>query len=133
MTFLRPASGLLLPLALLMGALLVLPACAPAGETTQRSARGPLTAAEIETAGIRGTALEVVRNLRAEWLNTRTGGDIRVYVDGARFGNTAASLGSISAQNIGRMERLSANAASTRFGSGAGGHPEGAIVITTTR
>jgi hypothetical protein len=115
--------------------LLVLPACAPTnGDAAQRSARGPVTAEEIQEAGIRGSALDALRQLRPEWLRSRTvEGQIRVYLDGSRYGNTAASLNGIPVQSVGRIERLSANAASTRFGSGSGGHPEGAIAVTTAR
>jgi hypothetical protein len=140
MTILRPSSTSLLPVCLLLlGVLLAVPACAPAGETAL-SARGPITFDDIQAANISGSAFEVVRSLRPEWLNLRGRTDIRslenggaeegirIYLDGTRLGETAGALSSIPVQNIGRIERLNAQEATTRYGSG---HLHGAIVVTS--
>ncbi len=122
--------SLALPALLIM--LLGFAACAPAGET-RTAQRGPLTSDEIREAGLSGTALEAVQHLRPQWLRTRSGGGIRVYVDGSRVSQNTSGLAGISVQQVGRIERMSASEATTRYGTVAGGHPEGAIIVTSAR
>lgn len=131
-------------LAALLGAFLLIAAgCAPAAET-RRSSRSPITAAEIQEARITTSAFDAVRRLRPEWLvirgqsdiadrpPDRTGGvygandDIRVYVDGQRYGYTAEALHTISVQGVRRIQRMTAREATARFGAG---HFSGAFSI----
>lgn len=101
--------------------------CAPAGETTRQSQRGAVTQSQIEASGVSTNAYDILQNLRPEWLTTMRGEPV-IYVDNVRHGNSVQSLRNISAQNIGRIERMTSTQASNRFGPG---HLAGAILVTT--
>ena len=118
----------LIAVGLIFGLGLLLTACAPAGDDVVRSARGPITAAEIADAGITTTALDAVQRVRPQWLHTRGGQAVRVYLDGNRFGDEIRSLAGIPAGNVHRIERLNPQQATTRWG---GGHLGGAISVET--
>jgi hypothetical protein len=118
----------ILSFSLILGLGLLLAACAPAGGDATRSARGPITAAEIADAGITTTALDAVQRVRPQWMHTRGGQQVRVYLDGNRFGNDIRSLAGIPAGNVHRIEQLSPQQATTRWG---GGHLGGAIHVET--
>lgn len=92
------------------------------------------------------TAYEVIRQLRPAWFTTRgmagtqrqepageVGGmvvaGVVVYIDGVKAGGTD-ELNNIGVERIREMRFLSANDATTKFGSG---HPNGAIEVTTKR
>jgi hypothetical protein len=123
---------LILPSILILG--LLLAACAPTGEATHQSARGPITTAEIDGSNLSGSALDLVRSLRPEWLNIRGRTDvrsldqdgIRIYYNGTRFGDDFGALQDISLQNVARVERLTSREATVRYGPG---HFQGAIVV----
>jgi hypothetical protein len=123
-----------LPAAFLLATLLAVSACAPTGEAG-RSSSGPISATEIQSLAVSGTAYDVVATLRPQWLQTRgpRGIGIRVYMDGLRIGDTSQTLQNILADNVGRIERLSAAEATARYGTSGGGHGQGAILVTTRR
>jgi hypothetical protein len=132
------ASRCYLLLALLASALLFLPACGSTGET-DRPVRGEITRAEIDSSNVSGSAYDLVLHLRPQWLNKRGGNlltgqaaDIFVYVEGSRMGIAPDALRHISAEAVGRIERLNAREATLRFGTDPG-HPEGAILVSTRR
>lgn len=113
-------------------------AAAPAAATgaTSRRQGNVITSEEIaKSSG--STALDVVRQLRSQWLITRGvagandpgAGGIMVYVDGVRRGGLE-SLEQIGVEQLGQIRFLDANNATTRYGTG---HPNGAIEITTKR
>jgi hypothetical protein len=121
-------------------------ACASTGENGTRSSADTIT--EQEIAGSTATnAYQLIQNLRPRWLQdrgqqslrtaTRQGIDgpveematasIIVYLDGLRLGS-APALRDVSVRDLASAERLSAAEATQRFG---GGHPHGAILLTT--
>lgn len=81
------------------------------------------------------SALEVVQRIRPQWLRARNtpsfGGPvpIMIYMDNVQFG-TINQLGSVSAQNVERLEWVDATTATQRWGTG---NAAGAIVIVTRR
>ncbi|HEX7118982.1 MAG TPA: hypothetical protein VF212_09350 [Longimicrobiales bacterium] len=110
-------------------------ACASSGTAVKRSSAGGddvILSDEIATVQA-ANAFELIRRLRPHFLrlsgavSLRGDGDIVVYVDGIRQGGLA-SLRSIPAAGITRIERLSATDATTRLGTG---HVYGAILIAT--
>lgn len=115
--------------------ILVLAACAATpGGGPRRSAR-VLLAEEIAEAGVVTTAAEAIRQLRPQWLNTRStptmtnpdGSPPVVYVDGLRA-DGIRELERIRATQVERMQYLSPSDATNRFGTD---HIGGAILITT--
>lgn len=124
-----------MPRFLLIPALLVVlqvAACAPPlEEGAERLRRDLITAQEVEGAGITTNAHDIVRRLRPDWLRTRTTSPVRVYVNDGLIGNAPGALAGVSAQTITQLVRLTPTQATTRYGTGSGGHPEGAIVIST--
>jgi hypothetical protein len=100
------------------------------GEKTTRAENrhGPITATQIESAGIYTNAYDVVHRLRPAWLRGRASDRIPVYVNNQRAGGSVAALRSIPAASLQRVERLPASEAQIRFGLG---HPSGAIIVTT--
>lgn len=96
----------------------------PAGATTNR-----IVAAELAEVG-QIDALQAVNRLRPRWTAVRGGSDSPVlYVDGSRR-SSLSDLGSLRATDVQTMEFMSANDATTRFGTG---HTGGAIMVTTRR
>lgn len=106
---------------------LIIAGCAPAGETTRQSQRGPVTLTQIEASGVSTSAYDILQSLRPEWITSMRGEPV-IYVDNVRHGNSVQSLRSIAAQNVGRIERMTSTQASNRFGPG---HMAGAILVTT--
>lgn len=105
--------------------------CASAGGGGGSGGGGPnrITLAELE--GLEQfDAYATIQRLRPRWLQSRGGGDPVVHVDGARRMGGLGELRGIRAADIQQMEYLSANDASTRFGTGYQG---GAILVTTKR
>lgn len=91
-----------------------------------------------EVAASSGTnALELVRQLRPQWLVVRgvagardTGaGGIQVYVDGVRRGSLE-TLDAIGAEQVAEIRFLDSSDATTRYGTG---HVHGAIEVRTKR
>lgn len=97
-----------------------------------------LTAEEIATSR-QMTALEVIRDLRPDWLTPRYA-NFHIYIEGLRAQGWSA-LRDIGAASVSRIEMLSAAEATMRFGtligsgamSAAGTGPNGAIVVTLRR
>jgi hypothetical protein len=126
---------------------LLVAACASTGEPRAGARDMNVITAEEIAASNATTAHDLIRNLRPRWLHDRgqqslgtvqrqgidgpvaematTG--IVVYVDGSRMGAVAV-LRDISARDLTSAQRLSAGEATQRFG---GGHPHGAILLTT--
>jgi len=75
-------------------------------------------------------AFQAIQRLRARWLQSRSGTFAKVYVDGAERPGGLDSLNGMPVADISDMRYLSANEATTRFGTGNSG---GAILITTKR
>lgn len=125
-------------IALRLGAVLVLAACASTGGSRTSSSGGSngavISSELLRTEG--GKSLhDVIRQHRPQWL-TRRGmtsinneGGIVVYVDGNRMGGLEV-LRNIAAETVESARHLSAGEATTRFGTG---HAHGAIVIVTRR
>lgn len=96
----------------------------PAGATTNR-----IVAAELAEVG-QIDALQAINRLRPRWTAVRGGSDAPVlYVDGSRR-TSLSDLSTMRATDIQTMEFMSANDATTRFGTG---HTGGAIMVTTRR
>ena len=72
-------------------------------------------------------ALQAIERLRRRWL--QRGDQVQLYVDGARRSNVR-DLESMRSTEIEQMEYLSANDATTRYGTG---HTGGAIMVTSRR
>lgn len=107
--------------------LLLVTGCATtAGGSGGSGDRDVLTRSEIQEANINTNAYDAVRRLRPEWLNTRSGRYLPVYVNGSRFGERVTALRQLNVSNISRLELLSSSEATTRFGSG---NMNGAIVV----
>ena len=78
-----------------------------------------------------GGCSEAVQRLRAAWLRPRVNTPSPVlYVDGARRGPATTELGFMRTSEIERLEYMSSNDATTRYGVG---HVGGAILVTTIR
>lgn len=75
-------------------------------------------------------AYQAIQRLRPRWLQTRGTTNPMLYVDGVQRGTNLGELRSIRVADVQQMQYLSANDASTRFGTGHGG---GAILLTTRR
>jgi hypothetical protein len=125
-------------------ALLLLTAgCAPgaaerAGDSAApRADRNLITAEEIASAERAGSAYDVVRALRPNWLRGRSpgtvqnpgGGAVVVYVDDLRVGGVE-HLRSLPSNTISSMRYLDSGNATTRFGTG---HMGGAILVAVRR
>ena len=75
------------------------------------------------------TAADVVRRLRPRWLQGRGGANAPILIlDGARMGDAANALRSISVSDISEMSYLNASDATMRYGTNFTG---GAIVVTS--
>ena len=79
------------------------------------------------------TAIDVVRRLRPRWLTGRgagTGGSNmpQLILDGARMGDAANALRSISVSTISELQYLNASDATMRYGTN---YPGRAIVVTS--
>jgi hypothetical protein len=129
-----------LPLALVLLAGLAAAGCAAGGtrseEGSARSQPNVITEQQIVDSNL-STAFDVVRSLRPAWLRQRPmsisnpeGAEVAVYVDGARMAGGLESLRQLRAENLTRMEFMSASDATTRYGTG---HMGGAILVTTRR
>lgn len=122
---------------LLVGAMLVVGACASSGSssgTTPRGDRNTVTAEEL--AATSSTNLfDFVQRSRPLWLRTRgrtsvnNEGDIVVYLDDSRFGGPEV-LRQISPLTVQQVRFLDASAAQQRFGVG---HTHGAILVYSKR
>lgn len=121
---------------LLVGAMLVVGACASSGSSsgTPRGDRNTVTAEEL--AATSSTNLfDFVQRSRPLWLRTRgrtsvnNEGDIIVYLDDSRFGGPEV-LRQISPQNVQQVRFLDAGSAQQRFGVG---HQHGAILVYSKR
>lgn len=111
--------------------LLVVTACASAGERTRRNPN-LITRAEIE-ASTRETAYDLVRTLRSRWLTPKAGtsimagqGVVRVYVDG----RPAQALQDIPAMVIQEIRFYRPTEAQARWGLN---HHRGAIDVITRK
>lgn len=122
--------------------LLTLAACATGGATRNNRAKGSrnvITSAELRAAPNATTALDAVRRLRPQFLQTR--GDVTlgngapnsplpiVFVDGQRYG-TVADLRSIRTGDIEEIRYFSASDATLRWGTG---YPHGVIEVVTRK
>ena len=95
----------------------------PEGATSSRIVR-----AEFEPLGQINAYLAIER-LRPQWLRTRSGDQPVLYVDGGRRGSFN-DLRTTLVSEIEQIEWMSANDATTRYGTG---HTGGAIFVTTIR
>lgn len=123
------------PLILAMAVSMALVGCASSGGGGGSSSQYPgatanrIVRAEIEDLG-QVNGLQALNRLRPRWTTARGSADAPVlYVDGARRGGLQ-DLQSMRAADIDQMEYMSANDASTRFGTG---HTGGAIMVTSRR
>lgn len=116
----------------LAAGLLVLAGCLAPKEGGQAGGDAVIDRAAIEASNVSGSAYDLVRTLRPEWLRVRgkaTLGYPRVYVDGLRrSGRPVDVLGAISVRLVQRVQYLSTQEASARFGTG---HEHGAILVET--
>jgi hypothetical protein len=105
---------------------IILIACASAtGTKSPRRSTNVITAEEIASSTARD-ALEVVDLLRPQWLRTRGGPYLPiVYLNNAKYGEIDA-LREIPAANVAEVRYLSANEATTLYGTG---HIGGAIAV----
>lgn len=105
--------------------------CATAGTGGSSGSRSSATRIVLED--LEGLeqydAYEAIQRLRPTWLQSRGTAEPEVYIDGTRRGDLR-ELRSLRVADIQEMEFMSANDASTRFGTG---HAGGAILITTRR
>jgi hypothetical protein len=101
-------------------------ACASTtGTKSPRRSTNILTAEEIASSTAKD-AFEVIDLLRPQWLRTRGGPYLPVvYLDNTKYGEVE-SLRNIPAANIAEIRYLSANEATTLYGTG---HIGGAIVV----
>lgn len=127
-----------------VGALLLLHLAAGAraaeAQKAERTRKSDLiTAEEIAKSGA-NNAYDAVRLLRPAWLRTRGiasaqpdspegHAGIQVYVDGIRVGETN-ELENVLAERVQEMRLVSANDATTKYGTG---HTQGVIEVTTKR
>lgn len=115
----------------LIGAGLVLGACASTGSTGSRSSRDVITSEQIDAYEGHNTLL-LVQALHPNWLRGRGSGSmmlsdaVRVYVNGMRRGGVRALEG-IHPRDVAEIQHLSSREATARFGTG---HPNGAILVT---
>lgn len=108
--------------------------CASTGEGTQGD-RSRITPEEVqEAASSTTTAYALVQRLRPHWLRKRgrssieNPSDIRVYMNGSRYGSTPQDLRNINAENVASLEFLNAAQATNRYGTG---HDHGVILVST--
>ena len=121
---------MLASLALVVG----LTGCAAAGGSAGGGGGGGgnpnrLTADELVPV-VQLDAYQAIQRLRARWLQARGGNMANVYVDGAERPGGLDALRGLPVADIERMQYMSANEATTRFGTGNAG---GVIMITTKR
>lgn len=124
----RPALAIL--------SLTLLAACASsAAPTGPRRQRDRISAEEIASVQV-GTAYEVIEALRPEFLRARGSASMSgaqefavVYIDGVRAG-APDELRRVPREVIGEIRYLSANDATTQYGTGHGG---GAVLVVTKR
>jgi hypothetical protein len=123
-------------------------ACASTGEPRSGSSDTSVITEEEVANSHAANAYDLVQSLRPRWLNIRgqsslgtttrrgiDGGnvdvmveqDIPIYLDGTRIGGVE-TLRNVSTRELARLERLNAGTATQRFG---GGHPNGAILLST--
>jgi hypothetical protein len=122
-------AGLLLGLFLIVGS-----ACSSRSDQERRPSA---SLDRISFEEVRGTsyssALELVQGLRPQWLRSRApvsfGAQVEpvVYVDNVRYGGPA-TLSGIPAQAVESVERMSATAATQRWGTD---HSGGVILVRT--
>ncbi|MBC7789939.1 MAG: hypothetical protein H7Z74_08325 [Anaerolineae bacterium] len=107
-------------------------ACASTGSSGKRVARDLIDEEDIRNAG-GGSALDLVKNLRPNWLAKRGPqslhyeGDVVVYLVTARMGGPEA-LKEIPVSSLTSLRFLDMAKANYRFGPG---HPYGAIIVST--
>ena len=109
---------------------LALSACASAGGSGTRPAGStPDRIVQEELATVSDLdAYDAVQRLRPSWLRTRANTPPPVlYINGSRYGNDLSGLRSLQARAIQQLERVSAQDATTRYGTG---HLGGAVLVT---
>ena len=117
-------------LVVLMGAGLVLGACASTGGSGSSGSRDVIAQEQIDNYDGHSLYL-LVQALRPMWLHTRGTGSmqlseaVRVYVDGVPRG-TVATLENIHPRDVAEVRYHSARDATMRFGTG---HSNGAILV----
>lgn len=105
--------------------------CAGSHQATEPASPQHITAQEIERSGFSFDVYTLVQRIRPNWLkksgpHSITGGDdIRVYVNGQRFGDPSA-LRFYNTMDIESMRFLDPGRATVRYGVG---HSHGAIVV----
>ena len=114
------------------GVLLAVASCLPPQEGRDPSSGDVIDREAVEASNVSGSAYDLVRTLRPEWLRVRgraTLGYPRIYVDGLRrSGRPEEALGSISVRLVQRVQYLSTQEATARFGTG---HEHGALLVET--
>jgi hypothetical protein len=125
-----PLRSILLLILLVAGTV----ACAAPPGSGER--RDPLRISREEIQGAHyGNAYELIRAQRPQWLRVRGGvgfsgpAELVVYVDNIRFGEVD-SLQTVTTSDVEFMERVDANTATQRWGTG---HAGGVIYIQTRR
>jgi hypothetical protein len=138
----RRMPPLVRPLAVSLCLLALTECAAPAAtarEPVERRARSSGAITSSELAPLRHlTALEVVEQLRPNWLRSRgsvsmessSRQGVRLYVDSNLRGLASEELALIPATEIMEIRFLSSREATTRFGTG---YPDGVIILTTGR
>ena len=122
-------TAVLLAVALAFG----LSACASSGGSSSRpegATQNRIVRAELVDLG-QLDAYQALQRLRPRWTQMRAGAGAPpvLYVDGSRR-SSINDLQSMRVQDIEQMEYMSANDATTRFGTG---HSGGAIMVSTRR
>lgn len=116
---------------LAMALALGLAGCASAGGSAGRvegATANRIVRAELEPLG-QITPLQAIDRLRPRWLQGRGGDTPNLHINGSRM-NNVQDLNSYQLSDIEQMEFMSANDATTRFGTGYTG---GVILVTTIR
>ena len=128
-----------------LGVLLAVQLTAGASPAEAQKRRNNVISTEEIAKSSASNAYDLVKTLRPQWFRARgistgmpdpsggtvsdPGGGIQVYVDGTRVGGLE-ELENIGTERVQEMRYLSANDATTRYGTG---HTQGAIEVTTKR
>ena len=133
-----PAIPLLLSMLLVVTSASILTSCTTAGSSASKNYdRKTISREQVEDYNSAADAYQIVRSLRPNWLsirpsslNTEGSNEVRVYVDGVRFGAAPNALRQIRVRNIEKLRYFDRREAATKFGTG---HTQGVIMIYTRR
>jgi hypothetical protein len=133
-----PFLSLLLSIALVITGTAVLSGCATSESSGSKNFdRKTISRNQIASYNSSANAYQIVQTLRPNWLavrpsslTTESSNEVRVYVDGVRFGAAPTALRQILVRNIESLRYFDRREAATRFGTG---HTQGVIMIYTRR